>query len=265
MRYRSYNNGGNYFYLGILIFFMFGGFKVLFLFLPLLFSLAPIFLLLFVGSKVLKTIFGNSAINNSIHGSSQERLHYVELMIHLMAHAIKADGVVDNREIQTLFTFFQSRLQFNTNQLRWVQDLIQYSLRKNYPLEIIIQTMNQEFQVHEKQLSIELLIAVIMADENLHENEKVLLDRVAKDLQIDNEFYNQLKSKYIKNTESHYDILGIKPSATTDEIKKAYKNLCKQYHPDKVQHLGNEFKNFADEKIKEINKAYDSIMQKAKA
>ena len=96
----------------------------------------------------------------------------------------------------------------------------------------------------------------------------VVMDRVSSSpwlCKIDNEFYNQLKSKYIKNTESHYDILGIKPSATTDEIKKAYKNLCKQYHPDKVQHLGDEFKNFADEKIKEINKAYDSIMQKAKA
>tara|TARA_B100000427_G_scaffold329735_1_gene347393 strand:- start:1515 stop:2063 length:549 start_codon:yes stop_codon:yes gene_type:complete len=182
-----------------------------------------------------------------------------------MSHAIKADGVVDNREIQTLFTFFQTRLQFNNSQLRWVQDLIQYSLRKNYPLEVIIQTMNQEFQIHEKQLSIELLMAIIMADENLHKNEKALLDKVAKDLQINNEFYNQLKSKYIKNTESNYDILGIKPTASIDEIKKAYKTLCKQYHPDKVQHLGDEFKNFADEKIKEINKAYDNIMQKTKA
>ncbi|MBH38167.1 hypothetical protein CL658_03950 [bacterium] len=265
MNYRSYNNGGNYFYLGILIFFMFGGFKVLFLFLPLLFSLAPIFLLLFIGSKILKTIFSNSSIHKSIHNSSKERLHYVELMIHLMAHAIKADGIVDKREIQTLFTFFQSSLQFNSNQLRWIQDLIHYSLQKNYPLEIILQSMNQEFQSHEKQLSIELLMAVIMADESLHKNEKILLDNVAKDLQIDTEFYNQLKAKYIKSTVSNYDILGLKENASTEDIKKAYKNLCKQYHPDKVQHLGEEFKNFADKKIKEINKAYDNIMQTAKA
>ncbi len=265
MQYRSYNNGGNYFYLGILIFFMFGGFKVLFLFLPLLFSLAPIFLLFFVGSKVLKTIFSNSSIHKSIHNASQERVHYVELMIHLMAHAIKADGIVDTREIQTLYTFFQSRLQFNSNQLRWVQDLIQYSLRKNYPLEVILQTMNQEFKNHEKQLCIELLIAVVMADEELHNNEKVLLDMVANDLNIDKDFYNQLKAKYIKASQSAYDVLGISANASNEEIKKAYKNLCKQYHPDKVQHLGDEFKNFADEKIKEINKAYDSIMQKTKA
>ena len=48
-----------------------------------------------------------------------------------------------------------------------------------------------------------------------------------------------------------YDVLGVKKNASQDEIKKAYRELCKKYHPDK--HGGD------DTKIKEVNEAYATI------
>ena len=44
--------------------------------------------------------------------------------------------------------------------------------------------------------------------------------------------------------------------ASFEEIKKAFRTLSMQYHPDKVAHLGEEFKRVAEEKMKEINGAY---------
>jgi hypothetical protein len=61
---------------------------------------------------------------------------------------------------------------------------------------------------------------------------------------------------------SPYEILGIEPTATQDEIKTAYRKLANQYHPDKVAHLGEELQALADQRFKEIQDAYEQLGQK---
>lgn len=60
--------------------------------------------------------------------------------------------------------------------------------------------------------------------------------------------------------EDPYNILGVQPGASKEEIKAAYKRLAAQYHPDKVQHLGKEFQELAHKKFVAIQKAYDELM-----
>src|SRR5215470_12221191 len=57
-----------------------------------------------------------------------------------------------------------------------------------------------------------------------------------------------------------YELLRITRGASKEEIKAAYFNLIKQYHPDKVSHLGQEFQKLADEKAQLINRAYQILM-----
>ena len=56
-------------------------------------------------------------------------------------------------------------------------------------------------------------------------------------------------------------MLGIEPSATNDEIKKAYRSLAKTYHPDKVITDDPALKAGAEEKFKQIQKAYDTLQK----
>ena len=59
-----------------------------------------------------------------------------------------------------------------------------------------------------------------------------------------------------------YKVLGVSPSATDDEVKDAYRKLAKKYHPD--QYADSPLKDLADEKMKEINEAYDAITAQRK-
>ncbi len=60
-----------------------------------------------------------------------------------------------------------------------------------------------------------------------------------------------------------YKVLGIDPSASDDDVKKAYRELAKKYHPD--NYVNNPLKDLADEKMKEINEAYDRIVNDRKS
>lgn len=59
-----------------------------------------------------------------------------------------------------------------------------------------------------------------------------------------------------------YTVLDIPKNASQEEIKQAYRKLASKYHPDKVQHLGEEFGRLAEKRFKEIEAAYRKLMPK---
>ena len=63
-------------------------------------------------------------------------------------------------------------------------------------------------------------------------------------------------------TRNPYEVLGLKPGATQEEIKTAYRELVKKYHPDRYQN--NPLSDLAEEKMREINEAYETLMAGAK-
>jgi preprotein translocase subunit Sec63 len=54
-----------------------------------------------------------------------------------------------------------------------------------------------------------------------------------------------------------FEVLGLTASASEDELKKAFRALIVQYHPDKVAHLAPEFRDLAEKRTRELTAAYD--------
>lgn len=64
-----------------------------------------------------------------------------------------------------------------------------------------------------------------------------------------------------RRVDDPYVVLEIERNATEEEIKKAYRKLVNKYHPDKVAHLGDEFKALAEVRFKEIQQAYRKVVK----
>ena len=56
-----------------------------------------------------------------------------------------------------------------------------------------------------------------------------------------------------------YEVLGVSPNASDEEVKKAYRDLARKYHPDKYR--DSDLADLANEKMKEINAAYEEVQK----
>jgi len=87
-----------------------------------------------------------------------------------------------------------------------------------------------------------------------------------------NSFYNRFKNWQSGFQQTHtetitkdpYEVLGVKKGASVDEIKKAYREKLKKFHPDVVESLklGPEYREMFEEKTREIQKAYEQLVGK---
>lgn len=60
-----------------------------------------------------------------------------------------------------------------------------------------------------------------------------------------------------------YTILEVDKNASSEEIKRAYRRLVNKYHPDKVAHLGEEFKILAEKRFREVQEAYQKLKDRS--
>jgi DnaJ like chaperone protein len=104
-----------------------------------------------------------------------------------------------------------------------------------------------------------LLFNVSLADTSINPAEISIIEKIAGFLGVAQSDFISIKNMFIPETDSSYKILEIEPSCTNDEVKKAYRRMAMKYHPDKVSHLGDDFRKTADEKFKKVNEAYDKI------
>ena len=100
---------------------------------------------------------------------------------------------------------------------------------------------------------------ISQADNNIHPLEVEAIEKMAGYLRISTADFQSIRNMFIPETDSSYKILEIEPTVTDEEVKKAYRKMAKKYHPDKVSHLGEEFRKTAEDKFKKVNEAYERI------
>jgi len=108
---------------------------------------------------------------------------------------------------------------------------------------------------------IHFLFGIANADGAVHEVEVNAIKTIAGYLYVNPHDFESIKAMFYNSSDSAYRILEIEKTATNDEVKLAYRKMAKKYHPDKLQHLGNEHIKGAEEKFKQVSIAYEQIQK----
>jgi DnaJ like chaperone protein len=105
------------------------------------------------------------------------------------------------------------------------------------------------------------LFNIAYADGEVVDSELNTIQRISNIFRIERLDFESIKAPYMKTVDRDwaYKSLEIEPTATDDEIKKAYRRMAMKYHPDKVNDLGEDVKKSATEKFRSINEAYESL------
>lgn len=218
-------------------------------------------------------------ISGRFDSGEQERVQaaFFSATFSTMGHIAKVDGKVTPDEIASA-NHIMSQMQLTQEQRDAAKILFNEGKNNAFPLDEVLVQFRKECHRRRNllQMFIEIQIAMAMADGHLHKNEKQLLYHIGEQLgfshpELDHLFRFTGSTSHTPEHKTQtlgdaYVILGVNESASDDEIKKAYRRLMNQHHPDKLVSKGlpEEMIKVATEKTQEIRKAYELVKNSRK-
>lgn len=202
----------------------------------------------------------------------------------VMGHVAKADGRVSEIEI-SMANQIMSQMMLDAEQRKVARRLFNEGKQAEFDLSGVLSQFKQEChrRSHLVQMFLEIQIATLLADGVVQKKEREIIHEIGRYLGINSQVIDQLISmvqgqQYYEQSRGSsqtttardlreaYAVLGIDTSASDDEVKKAYRRLMNQHHPDKLVSKGlpEEMIKIATEKTQDIKEAYEQIKQSRK-
>ena len=193
---------------------------------------------------------------------------YELCLLQLCTLMIKADGKVEQSEIDSVRRFFKKIFGEQKAKILFSE----IKKRKDIPTDIesIVRVLKRNLEPQKYYVIIEFMFALAAVDGNISVEEEALVFELGYDFGFSKEKLLELKRLFFTKTSSKgtsqdsitraYEILGIDQSATLSEVKKAYRKLSMEYHPDRLTGVSEAIKKIAQEKFIEIKSSYDIIL-----
>lgn len=201
---------------------------------------------------------GQTVGGRGAYGRTAEGDFKMSLLV-LIACVMKADGRPQKQELNVVKRFLLANFgeEGSLEALQILKNLLKQEIND---VEVARQ-INYNMNYSGKLELVHLLFEIAYADGAENYSELQVIQRIAGNLGINRLDFESLKAPYHKTKDVNwaYKTLEIQPSATNDEIKKAYREMAKKYHPDTVANLGEDIKKKATEKFRTVNEAYEEL------
>ncbi|WP_425076506.1 TerB family tellurite resistance protein [Psychroserpens sp. S379A] len=182
----------------------------------------------------------------------------VSLLI-LASVVIKADGIQDPKELDYVRQQFVS--MYGKERANHAFRLFKNINKQTIPTRQVCLQIKQMMDHSSRLQLVHFLFGIAKADGMVTEPEVKQIYTICGYLGVSSRDYESIKAMFYDSVDNAYKILEITKNATVDEIKKAYRKMAKKYHPDKVIHLGKEHQKGAEEKFRQVQKAYEQLQK----
>ncbi len=182
---------------------------------------------------------------------------FVMALLILSAAIMKADRKVMRSELNFVKDFLIKN--FGEEGMQNRLDILKQLLDRNIDIYKACEKIRIHFPYSNKLQLIHYLFGIAVADAMCNNDERDMMERIANLIGLSAADYKTIEAMYFDNVDKYYTILQVSRSASDREIKKAYRNLCLKYHPDKVANLGEKAQQSAKERLQQINEAYEKI------
>jgi DnaJ like chaperone protein len=200
---------------------------------------------------------GTQQTQGRIYQSTTRRGDYAASLLVLVAAVMKADGRVMKSELDYVKNYFYTRFGSETAQEAIV--MLRDILKQHIPVRDVTAQLNQRLDYSYRLEMVHFLFGIAAADAGVTEAEKEMIRRIAGYMNITASDIDSIQAMFISASDAAYKILEIDTTASDEDVKKAYRRMAMKYHPDKVSHLGEDFKKVAHEKFRKVKDAYESI------
>ena len=189
----------------------------------------------------------------------QNDIAFTIAVIALSAKMARADGIVSPLEMQAFKQVFQTAPEEERNVKR-VFDLAKQDVAgyESYAEEVAKLLKDNKKLLQDV---LEGLLYVATVDGALHPEEDAFLADVARRFGFSPSEYRFFRARFVADHGNPYDALRLSPQASNDEVRRQYRKLVADNHPDKLMGRGvpPEFVEIATRKLAAINAAYDTI------
>lgn len=192
----------------------------------------------------------------------QAQAAYFVALFSMLGKLAKADGTVSQAEGEA-FKAMLNQMPLNAEQRQFAINVFNESKRSPYSIEDFAKQFRDITQgrteIHTQM--VDMLYQIAAVDEHLHDQEEAAIRSVSRILGLSDDQVEAIKSRYFDKFGEHYKVLGISSDASDEEVRSAYRELARTYHPDTVVSKGlpEEFVNFAHKRFQEIQNAYDAV------
>lgn len=197
-----------------------------------------------------------------------QRNSFLFALLVLASYIIKADGRVMHSEMEIVRRFL--RQNFGDGAVAQGEDILkrlfdEQKRQGSYAFKTTVQDccaqIRDNLDYSQRLQLLNLLVIIAQADGAVPSEEIAALENCALWMGLSRADVDSMLNLKGDSLDDAYKVLGVSPSASDDEVRRAYRRLALQHHPDRVATLGEDIRKAAEKKFQEINEAKERVFK----